>query len=101
MCGKTRKDKVRNEDIHCQVGITSIENKLRENCLRWFGHIGCRSRDALVKRMEKIDIAKGRKLRERPKMMWMEVIKNDMKLLKLEERMVVDRNDWRRFHVLD
>ena len=35
-------------------------------------------------------------------MMWMEVIKNDMKLLKLEERMVVDRNDWRRMiHVLD
>ena len=34
-------------------------------------------------------------------MTWMEVIKNDMKLLELEERMVVDRNDWRRFHVLD
>ena len=29
-------------------------------------------------------------------MTWMEVIKNDMKLLELEERMVVDRNDWRR-----
>ena len=31
----------------------------------------------------------------------MEVIKNYMKLLELEERMVVDENDWRRrIHVL-
>ena len=30
---------------------------------------------------------------------WMEVIKNYLKLLELEERVVVDRNDWRRIHV--
>ena len=46
--------------------------------------------------MEKIDFAQGKKLKGRPKMMWMEVIKNYMKLLELEERIVVDRNDWRR-----
>ena len=52
--------------------------------------------------MEKIDIAQGKKLRGRPKMTWMNVIKNDMKLLELEERIVVDRNDWRRrIRVLD
>ena len=35
-------------------------------------------------------------------MIWMEVIKNDTKLLELEESMVVDRNDLRRkIHVLD
>ena len=57
MCGKTRKDKVRNEDICCQVGIAFIEDKFRDNRLRWFGHIGCRSRDVPSRRMEKIDIA--------------------------------------------
>ena len=35
-------------------------------------------------------------------MTWIEIIKNDMKLLELEERMVIDRNNWRRrIHVLD
>ena len=29
MCGKIRKDKVRNEDIHCQVGIAPIKDQLR------------------------------------------------------------------------
>ena len=43
--------------------MAPIEDKLRENRLRWFGHIGRRSRDALVRRMEKIDIAQGKKLR--------------------------------------
>ena len=58
--------------------------------------------DAPVRRMEKIDIVQGKKLRGRPKMTWMEVVKNDMKLLELEKRMVVNRNDWRRrIHVLD
>ena len=58
--------------------------------------------DAPVRKAEKIDIEQGKKLRGRPKMTWMEVVKKDMKLLELEERMVVDRNVWRRrIHVLD
>ena len=67
MCGKTRKDKIRNEDILRQVGIAPIEDKLRENRLQWFRHIRRRSRDVPVRRMEKIDIAHGKKLRENQK----------------------------------
>ena len=52
MCDKTTKDKVRNEDIHLQVGIAPIKDKLNENRLRWFGYIRHRSRDAPVRRME-------------------------------------------------
>ena len=68
MYDKTKKEKVRNEDICCQVGIAPIEDKLRENRLRWFGHIKRKSRDALVTRMKKIDIAQGKKLRRDKKM---------------------------------
>ena len=75
---------------------------MREHRLRWFGHVGRRPIDALVRRVKKIDIEQGKKLRGRSKMTWIEVIKNDMKLLELEERMVTDRNVWRRkIHVLD
>ena len=34
MCGKTRIDKVRNEDIRSLVGVAPIEYKMRENRLR-------------------------------------------------------------------
>ena len=33
MCGKTRMDKVRNEDIRSLVGVAPIEDKMRENRL--------------------------------------------------------------------
>ena len=102
ICGKTRMDKVRNENIRSLVGITPIEDKMREHRLRWFGHVGRRPIDAPVRRVEKIDIEQVKKLRGRPKMTWLEVVTKDMKLLELEERMVTDRNVWRRkIHVLD
>ena len=39
MCGKTRKDKIRNEIIQSYLGVTPIEYKLRERRLTWFGHM--------------------------------------------------------------
>ena len=92
MCGKTRMDKVKNEDIRSLVGIASIEDKMREHRLQWFGHVGCRPIDAPVRRVEKIDIEQGKKLRGRPKMTWLEVVTKDMKLLELEKGMVADKN---------
>ena len=75
---------------------------MRENHLRWFGHVGHRLIDASVKRVEKIDIEQDKKLRGISKMIWLEVVTKYIKLLELEERMVADRNVWRkRIHVLD
>ena len=31
MCGNTRRDKVRNEDIRTKIDVASIEEKMREN----------------------------------------------------------------------
>ena len=39
MCGKTSKDRIKNEDIQEDVGVPSIGYKLRETRLRWFGHV--------------------------------------------------------------
>ncbi|KAL6494135.1 Glycine--tRNA ligase, chloroplastic/mitochondrial 2 [Orobanche gracilis] len=53
MCGHTRKDRVRNEIIRTKVGVTCIENKMRENRLKWFGHIKRREMSAPVRRLER------------------------------------------------
>ena len=56
MCGNTRRDKVRNEDIRTKIGVASIEEKMRENRLRWFGHVRRRLIDAPVRRVERINL---------------------------------------------
>ena len=94
MCGKTWMDKVRNEDICSLVGVAPIEDKMRENRLQWFGHIGRRPIDAPVRRVKKINIEQGKNFRGRPKKTWMEVVKKYIKLLELEERRMADRNVW-------
>ena len=48
--------------------------------------------DAPVRRAKKINIEQDKKLKRRPKMTWMEMVKNDMKLLELKEMTVADRN---------
>jgi hypothetical protein len=37
--GHTRKDRIRNDDIRDKFGVTPIQEKLVQHCLRWFGHI--------------------------------------------------------------
>ena len=45
MYGNTRRDKVRNEDIRTKTSVAPIEEKMRENLLRWFGHVRRRPTD--------------------------------------------------------
>ena len=52
MCGNTRRDKVKNEDIRTKIGVAFIEEKMRENRLRWFDHVRRRPADAPVRRIE-------------------------------------------------
>ncbi|XP_019256456.1 PREDICTED: uncharacterized protein LOC109234866, partial [Nicotiana attenuata] len=54
MCGCTRSDRIRNEDIRDRVGVASVEDKTRESRLRWFGHVKRRSIDAPVRRYERL-----------------------------------------------
>ena len=55
ICGHTRLDKISNEVIRGEVGVTFIENKIREVRLRWFGYIRRRTMNAPVRRCEKLD----------------------------------------------
>jgi hypothetical protein len=39
ICGNTRKDRIRNDDIRDKLEVTPIQKKLVQHRLRWFGHI--------------------------------------------------------------
>jgi len=87
ICGYTRLDKIRNEMIRGKIGVASVEDKMREARLRWFGHIKRRLRDAPVRRCETIEYPDYRRSRGRSKKSWSEVIRRDLKTLGLVEDM--------------
>ncbi|XP_047263759.1 uncharacterized protein LOC124896264 [Capsicum annuum] len=50
----TKKDRIRNEVIRNRVGVDSVEAKIREMRLRWFGHVLRRSTDVSVRRCKRL-----------------------------------------------
>ncbi|KAK4371669.1 hypothetical protein RND71_007053 [Anisodus tanguticus] len=46
MCGHTRRDRIRNDDIRDKVIVASVEDKMREARLRWFPHVHRRDTNA-------------------------------------------------------
>ncbi|KAF3624971.1 Long chain acyl-CoA synthetase 6, peroxisomal [Capsicum annuum] len=50
----TRGDRVRNEAIREKMGVASVEDKMREGRLRWFGHVMRRGTNAPVRRCERL-----------------------------------------------
>jgi len=67
MCGNTQRDKVRNEDIRIKIDIASIEENMRENRLRWFGHVRRKPTDVPVRRVKHINLGQIKKAQGRPK----------------------------------
>jgi len=78
-----------------RVGITPIDEKMRETRLRWLGHVKRRSADAPVRKCETIDLTHCKRGRGRPKMRWNEVIKSDLDFIGLTEDMTQDKSLWR------
>jgi hypothetical protein len=48
ICGHTRKDQVRNDDIRKRLEVTPVEKKLVQYHLRWFRHIQWRLVEASI-----------------------------------------------------
>ena len=92
---------MRNEDIRTMIDVAPIEEKMKENCLRWFGHVRRRSTDVPVWRVELINLGQVKRAKGRPKKTWMKVIQ-DIEAKGLNEGMLLDRNEWRKMiHVPD
>ncbi|RXI00577.1 hypothetical protein DVH24_000811 [Malus domestica] len=81
MCGHTKNDKIRNENIRSKVGVAEIEGNVRENRLRWFGHVQRRSTDALVRRCDYGAEVQGRRGRGRPRKTLKKTLRKDLRVL--------------------
>ena len=69
MCGNTMMDRIRNQEFREKLGVAPLSAKMRENRLRWFGHVQRKTHDAPVRRIECI-IVEGKRSRGRPRRTW-------------------------------
>ncbi|WVZ49731.1 LOW QUALITY PROTEIN: hypothetical protein U9M48_001062, partial [Paspalum notatum var. saurae] len=95
MCGHTRIDRVRNDEIRDRLGVAPIEEKLVQHRLRWFGHVQRRPLEApvhsgIIRRNNNVKRGRGR-----PNLTWEEAVKRDLRDWNIVRELALDRAAWK------
>jgi len=93
MCAKTRRDKIRNDNIRDRVGVEPIVEKMveMETRLSWFGHIERKPVDFVVRRVDQMEDGQITTDIGRPRKTIRETIKKDPEINELDQNMIYDR----------
>jgi hypothetical protein len=92
ICRHTRLDRMRNDDIRDRLEVASIEEKLIQHRLRWFGHVHRRPTEAPVHRSiikRDNNVKRGS---DRPNLTWEKIIKRGMKECNILMELCLDRS---------
>ena len=92
--GVTRKGKIRNEHIRSTVKAERLGMKIREDRLRWYGHVMRRDQEYVGRKIMEMELP-GKRRRGRPKKRFLDVVKEDMKEVGAKEMDIEDRKMWR------
>ena len=86
-------DQVSNTEVLERLALEKLENILRRNRLRWFGHVERREKESVLKIVEDVEVD-GVKPKGRPKNTWKKTIENDLKMTGLKKNICQDRETW-------
>ena len=70
--------------------MTLIDKRMRESCLRWFGHVWRRVINAPVRKSEYIQVERRKKRRGRLKITLVKIVKNDMSIKEVTLSVIFD-----------
>uniref|UniRef100_A0A8D8R1Q5 Uncharacterized protein n=1 Tax=Cacopsylla melanoneura TaxID=428564 RepID=A0A8D8R1Q5_9HEMI len=65
--GKTRRDRIRNEEIRRSVDVEKLQDKIERSRLKWYGHMQRMNEERIPKNIFNQQI-EGRRRRGRPRM---------------------------------
>jgi hypothetical protein len=102
ICGHSRRDRVRNDNIRERLWVTPVEEKLMQHRLRWFGHIQRRPTDASI--CNGVIRRTGNKKRDRrwSNWIWEQSVKKDLKDWCIIKELPLDRREWKlAIHMLE
>ena len=93
--GVRRTDEIKNEFIRGIAKVRQIGDKVREARLRWYGHVQRRNAEYIGKRMLCLELP-GKRRRGRPKTRFMDVVREDMRVVGVSDRdTATSRRNWR------
>jgi hypothetical protein len=95
ICGHTRRDRVRNNDIRERLGVAPVEEKLMQHRLRWFGHMQRRPVEAPIRNGVIRRTGNKKRGRGRPNLTWEESVKRDLKDWCITNELALDRREWK------
>ena len=78
MTGVSLNERKSNECVRSMLAIDDIAEVMRQNRLRWFGHVERRDELCWIKRIETLQVD-GDGVKGRPRKRWREVLKEDMR----------------------
>ena len=64
---------------------------LREERLRWYGHVQRRDKDHATRKILQMTVTDGKRNRGRPKLRWRDLVKEDMARKQMTTEMAEDR----------
>ena len=92
--GVTLRDTVKSVDIRKKLGVNSIQEKVREIRLRWYGHMQRMEKNNEVRAIVDM-IVPGKRPRGRPRGRWMDCVRRDMQELRITPEDAQDRTFWK------
>ena len=92
--GVTLREKVMSVDIRKELGVTSIQEKVREMRLRWYGHMQRMEEHNEVRAVVDMRVP-GKRPRGRPRGRWMDCVRRNMQALRITPEDAQDRTFWK------
>jgi hypothetical protein len=93
ICGHTRRDRVRNDDIRERLGVAPVEEKLVQHRMRWFGHMQRRPAEAPIRNGVIRQTGNKKRGRRQPNLTWEESVKRDLKDWCITKELALDRKE--------
>jgi hypothetical protein len=93
ICGHTRRDRVRNNDMRERLGVAPVKEKLIQHRLRWFGHMQRSPAEAPIRNGVIRRTGNKKRDRGRPNLIWEESVKRDLKDWYITKELALDRRE--------